>query len=99
MVMTTVASLGDAREIARTLIATRLAACVQMVPVDSAYLWKGAVMEESETLLLIKTREELYERLEEAIVGVHPYETPEIVMVPALRALPAYLSWMEQETS
>jgi periplasmic divalent cation tolerance protein len=97
--MTTVGSPGDARGLARTLLASRLAGCVQMVAVDSAYLWKGEVVEEPETLLLIKTREELYEQLQQAILGAHPYETPEILMVPAPRALPAYLTWLEQETS
>jgi periplasmic divalent cation tolerance protein len=97
--MTTVATLQDAREITRAVLGARLAACVQMVPVDSAFLWKGELMEEAEILLLFKTRETLYDDLERAIVAVHPYETPEIVMVPAGRVLPAYSSWLEQETS
>jgi periplasmic divalent cation tolerance protein len=97
--MTTVSSLTAAREIARSVLASRLAGCVQMVPVDSAYLWKGEVLEEAEILMLIKTRDELYDRLEEAIAAAHPYETPEIVMVPVTRGLPAYLAWLEHETS
>ena len=97
--MTTVATLPDAKEIARKVLGSRLAACVQMLPVESAYRWHGEVLEEAEILILLKTREELYEELERTIAAIHPYETPEIVMLEVPHALPAYLTWLERETS
>ncbi len=98
VVSTTVASVADGRALAKKVLGERLAACVQMVPINSLYTWKGAVADESEVLLLLKTRAELYEELERAILSLHKYETPEIVMVPVSRGLPDYLAWIDEVT-
>ena len=98
VVLTTVKSPEDARQIAEKLLSERLAACVQMLPIDSLYTWKGEVAADREVLLLVKTRKELYPELEKAIVSVHKYETPEILLLPVASGLPAYLSWMEEVT-
>jgi periplasmic divalent cation tolerance protein len=60
VVLTTVKSREDARQIAEKLLSERLAACVQMLPIDSLYTWKGEMTAESEVLLLVKTRREQY---------------------------------------
>jgi periplasmic divalent cation tolerance protein len=96
VVVTTVASREDAREIADKVLAAGLAACVQLIAIDSLYTWNGEVADEPEVLLLIKTREALYPELESAILAVHRYETPEVIMLPVLRGLPAYLSWIDE---
>ena len=80
--MTTVASLQDARQIARKVLDARLAACVQMVAVDSAYLWKGELMEEAEILLLFKTRESLYDKLERHIIDGDDAERESVAVHP-----------------
>ena len=98
VVSTTVASTRDAREIADKVLGDRLAACVQMVPINSLYTWNGTLADESEVLLLLKTRAELYPELERAILSVHKYETPEIVMLPVADGLPAYLAWIDEVT-
>ena len=49
-------------------------------------------------LLLLKTRQELYPELEKAIVSVHKYETPEILLLSVDRGLPAYLGWIDEVT-
>ncbi|GGI92790.1 divalent ion tolerance protein CutA [Deinococcus wulumuqiensis] len=84
-----------ASELARTLVAERLAGCVNLLPgVQSVYRWDGDVAEEPETLLLIKTVGEQYPALEARIKSLHPYEVPEIVALPFDRASPEFLSWL-----
>ncbi len=85
-----------AEKIAHQLVEARLAACVNIVPgVTSVYRWQGATESADEHLLLIKSRDDLYPRLEQAIVKLHPYELPEVVAVTMDHALPAYLTWMD----
>jgi len=98
VVLTTVASSEDARQIAALVLDQRLAAGAQMLPINSLYTWKGARVEENEVLLVLLTREDLYQKLESAIVSVHKYETPEILLLPVGKGLPAYLGWIDEHT-
>lgn len=98
VVLTTAKSLEDARQIAQKVLSERLVSCAQLLPINSLYTWKGEVVEEGEVLLLLKTRQELYAELERAIVSVHSYETPEIVLLPIIQGLPAYLDWIDEVT-
>jgi periplasmic divalent cation tolerance protein len=100
IVLTTVPSPDVAEAIARRLVEARLAACVNVLPpVKSYYSWRGALESADEFLLVIKTRESRYERLEQALKALHPYELPEIVAVPIVKGLAAYLTWIEQMTT
>ena len=76
VVLTTAKSLEDARQIAQKVLSEQLVACAQLLPISSLYTWKGEVVEESEVLLLLKTRQELYSELEKAIVSVHTLRDP-----------------------
>lgn len=88
----------EARKIARTLVEERLAACAQVVgPVASTYWWRGKVEEAREWKCVCKTRRDLYEQVEEAILGMHSYELPQILALPVLTGLPAYLEWLDRE--
>jgi len=85
--------------IARTLVEERLVACANLVPgLRSIYQWQGAVQEEAEVLLLMKTRRELLGPLKARMAALHPYEVPELVSVPIEDGLPAYLAWVRAET-
>jgi periplasmic divalent cation tolerance protein len=89
----------DAERLATALVERRLAACVQIVgPIQSTYRWQGKVETAEEWLCLIKTRRELYDEVERAIIELHPYETPEIIATPIAEGSKAYLDWMAQET-
>ena len=61
MLMTTTPSMEDAQRIARLLVEEKLAACVQLMPIQSFYHWKDKTQQDNETLLLIKTRKALFE--------------------------------------
>ena len=84
-----------AEMLSRSLIESRLAACVQIMPIRSFYEWKGEICKEEERLLLIKTKSSLYNSIEDFISRNHPYEVPEILMVPATGGLEKYLTWIE----
>ena len=97
-ISTTTETKEDAQKIAQYLVETKLAACVQITgPITSIYRWKGKVETAKEWLCLIKTREELFEKVEVAIKKMHSYETPEIVAVPIVKGSKEYLIWLDDE--
>ncbi len=100
LVLSTVASEKDARKIARTLVEERLAACGTVVPgATSVYRWEGKVEENGESLLLLKARKEDWIPLRDRLSSLHPYDTPEIVSIPASGVSEKYAAWMRAQTS
>jgi periplasmic divalent cation tolerance protein len=98
--LSTVGAAEDAERIARALVERRLAACVNVVPkVVSVYRWKGEIRRDEEMLLVIKTRRERLDALREALVGLHPYEVPELVALPIEGGHEAYLAWVDESVS
>jgi periplasmic divalent cation tolerance protein len=100
VVLVTVPSAQVAEQIAVRLVERKLAACVSILPaVQSVYRWEGKVHQETELLLLVKTRLALFEdHLLPAITEIHPYKVPEIIALPIQAGLPNYLEWINQET-
>ena len=91
---------ASAARIAHALVEERLAACVNRVPgLRSTYRWRGAVHEDSEVLLVIKTGEDRFEALRERVVALHPYELPELIAVKVAAGLAPYLRWVVAETT
>ena len=85
--------------IATALVEEGLAACVNRLPgVASTYRWQGKVCRDNEQLLLIKTTRERFDALCERIVGLHPYELPEVIALDIATGLDRYLAWVEAET-
>jgi periplasmic divalent cation tolerance protein len=98
--LSTVGTAEHAERIARALVERRLAACVNVVPgVVSVYRWKGEVCRDEERLLVIKTRRERLDALREALLGLHPYELPELVAVPIEAGYEPYLAWLDEGVS
>ena len=96
-VMTTTETREQAQTIARHLVEEKLAACVQITDaVESTYRWKGNVECSREYLCLIKTREDLFPKIEAAIKKLHSYETPEIIAVPIIQGSTEYLEWLDE---
>lgn len=100
LVLTNLPDAESAARLAQRLIEQRAAACVnRLAPCTSTYRWQGKVETATEVPLLIKTTRAAYPRLEQLIRESHPYELPEIVAVSVDQGLPAYLNWVEQETT
>jgi periplasmic divalent cation tolerance protein len=97
MVLTT-CSADAAPRIAEALVNAKLAGCVQRLPIESTYRWKDEIETAAEILLLIKIRAADYSAVEQAILALHDYETPEIVMLPVAQGFAGYLSWLGEVT-
>ena len=95
VVLTTCPDEAAAARIGRDLVESGLAACVSRVgPVQSIYRWQGALQDEPEVLLVIKTVTTRYSELEMRLKSLHPYEVPEIIALPVTRGSAAYLAWL-----
>jgi len=87
----------DADRLATTLVHERLAACAQVLHgLRSIYVWEGDIESAAEALLLLKTRDDLFDTLVARVTELHPYDVPEVVAVPITRLSPAYAGWLAQ---
>ena len=95
VVFMTAATGEEARRIANELVVRRLAACVQILPeIESVYRWEEEVRREREILVLAKTTAAKFDDLEQAVLSIHSYDTPEIVAVPMSHVSVPYHGWL-----
>jgi len=100
VVLSTCPDEATAERIARELVGSGLAACVNRLPgVHSTYRWQGQVRDEPEVLLTIKTTAARYAELEMRLKALHPYEVPEIIALPVRAGLASYLAWIAAATA
>jgi periplasmic divalent cation tolerance protein len=100
LVLTTLASVDEARAFVRALVEARLVACGTVLSgATSIYRWEGALTEEPEVVVLLKTDAARWDALAAAVQKQHPYEVPELLALPVARGLPAYLSWLAGEVA
>ena len=92
LVLTTEADQARAQALAEALLKCRLVACVSMQPLQSLYRWKGELQREEEVQLLLKTSAGQLSRLQEAVMELHSYDTPEWLSWPA-EASASYNTW------
>jgi periplasmic divalent cation tolerance protein len=98
VVLVTAPTMEEAAQLGRALVEERLAACANLVPgLRSIYRWQGAVQDDAEVLLLIKTTSAYLERLTQRIVELHSYETPEVLALPVAGGSLAYLQWLSRQ--
>jgi periplasmic divalent cation tolerance protein len=99
VVLITVPGEDEASRIASTLINERLAACVNLVKnIRSLFRWEGKVEDESEFLMVVKTRSDIFERLSKRVNELHSYSVPEIIALPIIDGFEGYLQWIADET-
>ena len=97
LVMTTIGSKGEAEDMAWELVERKVAACVNIIEMQSSiYRWKGEVKSEKEYLLLIKTTAAMLSRLFAAIQELHPYDVPECIALPIEAGTKNYLDWISE---
>jgi periplasmic divalent cation tolerance protein len=100
VVFITASGEEEALKIARAAVQERLAACVNIIQgVRSIYRWKGKVEDDSEVLMVLKTRESQLEALHLRVRQLHSYEVPEVIAMPITWGSEPYLKWMEEATA
>ncbi|MET0683575.1 MAG: divalent-cation tolerance protein CutA [Casimicrobiaceae bacterium] len=100
MIVTQMPDRASALVLARSLVESRVAACVSVgAPVESLYHWRGKIETAQEIPVVVKTCPERYPEVEAAIRAAHPYELPEIVAVPITHGSAPYLRWIADETA
>ncbi len=99
VVFVTCSSEEEASRIAHLLVEKHLAGCVNIIsPVRSIYQWEGKIWDEREWLLVIKTKNKMFEELEREIKSLHSYTNPEIIGLPLIQGSSDYLKWLEEMT-
>ena len=99
MVYVTAGSRAEAATIGRTIVEERLAACANVVPeIASYYWWEGVVREDSEASLILKTREELVEKVISRVKELHSYDCPCVVSFQIAAGNNDFLNWIVKET-
>jgi periplasmic divalent cation tolerance protein len=89
----------EAAGIAKALVEEKLAACVNIIRgIRSIYRWEGRVEDEPEALMVVKSREGLFEKLSGRVRELHPYSVPEVIAVPITRGLKEYVDWIGEAT-
>lgn len=98
VVLTTAPDSATAEGLAERLIEERVAACANIVPgVRSIYRWEGALQKEGEVMLFLKTAAARVDDLKDRLVELHPYDVPEVLALPVVAGLPAYMEWVYGE--
>lgn len=93
-------STDVAERLADALVESRLAACVNIFgKVRSVYRWQDRVERESEVPLVVKTRQDYFDKVSAKVAALHPYDTPAIVAVPILRTNKSYEAWLVESTA
>ena len=99
LVLCTTENQKQARVIGTELVREELAACVNIIPkMTSIYRWEGKLMEDEESILIIKTQGGLFEKVKNRITELHTYDLPEIVAFNITNANKSYLNWIDKET-
>lgn len=96
LILITVGEKDEADSIARRLVGERLAAGVQIIPIESVYTWDGEVVEDHEVLLIVKTRKDRFSAVNAVVAEMHSYEVPPVVMLDIEQANRSYLTWIDQ---
>jgi len=99
IILTTCPSNEEAKTLALKIVKKKLAACVQLSPIESYYTWKDDIHNDPEVRLLIKTKTLLYKSVEQFIKKHHRYDVPQIVQVPVTKGSNDYLGWIDENTT
>ena len=100
VVLITAPSKNEAKKIANAIVESKVAACVNIVPmVESVFMWKGKKENAKESLLIVKTKKSCFEKLKQKVKKLHSYTTPEIISIPILQGEKSYLDWISKTVS
>lgn len=99
VVFITASNEEEASKIAKALVEARIAGCVNIVRnIRSIYSWQGKIEDESEVLMIVKTRKSLFDSLSTKVKELHSYTVPEIIAIPIITGSEDYLKWLKEVT-
>lgn len=98
-IVTTLHKKEDAVRIGKGLLQNHLIGCYNLWPIESAYWWKGALIEETETMMLLKTQKKHFETISQYIKDESGYEVPDIFALQPEQTDDAFRQWVNDETS
>lgn len=99
LAITTLPTAEAAATLTQALVERRLIACGTILAgAASIFRWKGAVERATEAVVLMKTTAERLEQLKLALPGLHPYDVPELLVLPVTDGLDSYIAWLKTET-
>lgn len=100
VVLVTAPDMVTAERLAERLVDERLAACANIIPgIVSIYRWDEQVQRDDEILIVLKTEQARIEEVRERVVTLHPYDVPEVVVLPIMDGHAPYLEWLTRSTT
>ena len=98
-IYSTMGNIEDAKKIAHSLVKEKLVACVNIIPkIESVYRWQEKIEEDSECVLIAKTTDKNVDKTIQKIKELHPYDLPDIIVLPIIGGLKDYLNYVKDET-
>ena len=88
----------EAKKIGERLVQKKLAACINVFPIESIYSWKGKIIKDKEFGAIIKTKKGNFKKVEKFILENHSYDTPCILEIPISRVTKKYLKWLQKSS-
>lgn len=99
IIFITTPSKKEAEKIGRYVVENRLAACANILPkITSIFAWEGKIHNDSEALLILKTKKRLFQQVADEVKKRHSYSVPEIVALSLVEGSAAYLEWIQKNT-
>jgi periplasmic divalent cation tolerance protein len=99
VIFVTSGSYEEALKVGKTLVDDELVACANIIPqIRSIFHWKGEICDESETLLIMKSKAALFDKIVDRVLKLHSYDVPEIISLPILSGSTDYLNWIAEVT-
>lgn len=100
LIYVTASDNAEAESIGRAIVEERLAACANIIPgMRSLYWWEGQVETGAETVLILKTRRDLADRVVDRVKALHSYACPCAIVLPVQAGNPDYLDWIGAEAT
>ena len=99
VIYSTINDVIEAKRIANILVEEKLVACVNIIPnIHSIYRWKGKIENDEECVIFAKTKDSNVEKVIQEIKNLHPYELPDIIVLPVIDGFKEYLEYIKNET-